>query len=96
MPAPRPAQHPAARQPATPPSAVGRSATAEPDTAAGAGTGSVPADSATVVVQDGDTLDGIAQAQQVAGGWPALHEANHDTIGDNPDLVLAGQTLRIP
>ncbi|MEW1908467.1 transglycosylase family protein [Kitasatospora sp. NPDC085895] len=76
VPAPRPAQQPAA----------------EPDTA----TGPAPADTATVVVQDGDTLDAIAQAQQVDGGWPALYQANHDTIGDDPDLILTGQTLRLP
>jgi nucleoid-associated protein YgaU len=48
------------------------------------------------VVQDGDTLDGIAQALKVPGGWPALYQANLDTIGDNPDLILTGQTLRLP
>ncbi|MFD0532362.1 LysM peptidoglycan-binding domain-containing protein [Kitasatospora arboriphila] len=48
------------------------------------------------MVQDGDTLDGIAQALQVPGGWPALYAANQDTIGDNPDLILAGQPLRLP
>ncbi|MEV7175361.1 transglycosylase family protein [Kitasatospora sp. NPDC093679] len=60
-----------------------RQPTAEPDTA-------------TVVVQDGDTLDAIAQAQQVDGGWPALYQANHDTIGDDPDLILPGLPLRLP
>ncbi|MFD0526195.1 LysM peptidoglycan-binding domain-containing protein [Kitasatospora arboriphila] len=48
------------------------------------------------MVQDGDTLDAIAQTQQVNGGWPALYQANHDTIGDDPDLILTGQTLRLP
>ncbi|WP_317634126.1 transglycosylase family protein [Kitasatospora sp. DSM 101779] len=93
VPAPRPAQRPAAQQPTT----------AEPDTTATA-TAAGPDDAidlapdaaGTVVVQDGDTLDGIAQAQQVAGGWPALYEANHDTIGDNLDLILVGQSLRLP
>ncbi|WP_317633977.1 transglycosylase family protein [Kitasatospora sp. DSM 101779] len=94
VPSPRPARHPAARQPAT--SAAGQSAAAEPDTAAEADTGSVPADSATVVVQDGDTLDGIARTLQLPGGWPALHSANLDVIGDDPDLILPGQTLRLP
>ncbi|WP_030270965.1 transglycosylase family protein [Streptomyces sp. NRRL B-24484] len=93
VPAPRPAQQPAARQPATAADRTDRSAVAaEPDIA----TTSDPAGSATVVVQDGDTLDAIAQAQQVDGGWPALYEANQDTIGDNPDLILAGQALRLP
>ncbi|WP_431675979.1 transglycosylase family protein [Kitasatospora sp. KL5] len=90
VPAPRPAQRPAAQQPT-----VDRpAATAEPDTVAAADFG--PAKDGAVVVQDGDTLDGIAQAQQVTGGWPALYQANLDTIGDNPDLILPGQALRLP
>ncbi|MCU7827296.1 transglycosylase family protein [Kitasatospora sp. DSM 101779] len=86
VPAPR-ASGPAPR-PAEPPTA------AEPDSAADTVPG--PADTATVVVQDGDTLDGIAQTLELTGGWPALYEANHDTIGDNPNLILVGQTLRLP
>ncbi|PBC75673.1 transglycosylase-like protein with SLT domain [Streptomyces sp. TLI_235] len=81
-PAPRPAPRPAAQQPAV----------AEPDTAPDPG----PADATALVVQDGDTLDGIAQALQVPGGWSALYQANLDTIGDNPDLILTGQTLQLP
>ncbi|MEW1914065.1 transglycosylase family protein [Kitasatospora sp. NPDC085895] len=98
-PPPRPAQQPAAGKPAGSPSAAGQStatagqnaAAAEPDTAADLG----PADDGAVVVQDGDTLDGIAQALQVPGGWPALYAANQATIGDDPDLILAGQVLRL-
>ncbi|WP_431676085.1 transglycosylase family protein [Kitasatospora sp. KL5] len=87
VPAPRPAtEHPAAPKP----TAGEATATTEPNTAPD------PADAATVVVQDGDTLDAIAQTLQVPGGWPALYAANQDTIGDNPDLILAGQTLRLP
>jgi hypothetical protein len=82
VPAPRPAQRSAAQQPAV----------AEPDTTPDPG----PADATALVVKDGDTLDGIAQALQVPGGWPALYQANLDTIGDNPDLILTGQTLRLP
>ncbi|GJF33852.1 transglycosylase [Kitasatospora sp. NE20-6] len=94
VPAPRPAQQPAAaRQPT-----AGQPAAAEPDTATdlGTDTGSGPADGGAIVIQDGDTLDGIARTLQLPGGWPALYQANHDTIGDNPDLILAGQTLRLP
>jgi nucleoid-associated protein YgaU len=90
VPAPRPAQRPAAKQPAA---SLPAAATAEPNTAAA---GTDPAADGTVVVQDGDTLDGIAQTLQVPGGWPALYAANQDTIGDNPDLILTGQTLRLP
>ncbi|PBC70134.1 LysM domain-containing protein [Streptomyces sp. TLI_235] len=93
VPAPRPAPRPAAEQPTAPPPAVDQSAAVvEPDPATDPG----PADNGTVVVQDGDTLDGIAQALQVSGGWPALHQANHGIIGDNPDLILTGQTLQLP
>ncbi|MEV8100452.1 transglycosylase family protein [Kitasatospora sp. NPDC085879] len=95
VPAPRPAQRPAAQQPtAAEEPAADHAAVAEPDTARA--TDPASADDGTVVVQDGDTLDGIAQAQQVAGGWPALYAANQDTIGDNPDLILVGQSLRLP
>ncbi|WP_344626184.1 LysM peptidoglycan-binding domain-containing protein, partial [Kitasatospora arboriphila] len=80
-----PAPRPATQQPA-----------AEPDTAADADTGPIPADSATVVVQDGNTLDGITRTLQLPGGWPALYAANQDVIGDNPDVILPGQTLRLP
>ncbi|MFD0528986.1 LysM peptidoglycan-binding domain-containing protein [Kitasatospora arboriphila] len=48
------------------------------------------------MVQDGDTLDAIAQTLQLPGGWPALYQANQDTVGDNPDLIFAGQVLRLP
>jgi hypothetical protein len=97
VPAPRPAQQPAVRKPAASQPPADQSAAAdEQDTATTTDTGPGPAEAATVVVQDGDTLDAIAQAQQVAGGWAALYEANHDTIGDNPDLILPGQALRLP
>ncbi|WP_052391460.1 transglycosylase family protein [Streptomyces sp. NRRL B-24484] len=93
IPAPRPAQHPAARQPtASQPAASQSAAVAEPDRV----DGTSPAEDGTIVVQDGDTLDGIAQTLQLPGGWPALYAANQDTIGDNPDLILIGQTLRLP
>ncbi|WP_052391089.1 transglycosylase family protein [Streptomyces sp. NRRL B-24484] len=97
VPAPRPAQQHAAQQHAARQPAVTEpeaAAATESDAAAAADPG--PADTATVVVQDGDTLDAIAVAQQVSGGWPALYEANRDPVGDDPDLILAGQTLRLP
>ncbi|WP_405015248.1 LysM peptidoglycan-binding domain-containing protein [Kitasatospora sp. NBC_01539] len=105
MPAPRPAQQPATRKPAASQSATGQSAaTDEPDPTISTRPGPGPAKDGTILVQDGDTLGGIAQAQQVVGGWPAgplarwpaLYEANHGAIGDNPDLILPAQTLRLP
>ncbi|MEU6239210.1 transglycosylase family protein [Kitasatospora sp. NPDC047058] len=63
------------------------------DTATVGSTGTPTTD---VTVEDGDTLDTIARTLQLPGGWPALYQANHHTIGDDPDLILPGQTLRIP
>ena len=45
-------------------------------------------------VKSGDTLSKIGQQHGVA--WRDIHEANKDVIGDNPDLIKPGQTLRIP
>ena len=57
-----------------------------------------------VVVHRGDTLWSIAAAHlgpdaedaEVARAWPRWFEANRDVIGDDPDLVLPGQVLRVP
>lgn len=36
-------------------------------------------------------------ARPAGGGRPAaLSRADHGAIGDNPDLILAGQTLHLP
>jgi nucleoid-associated protein YgaU len=32
----------------------------------------------------------------VAHFWPRIYEANHQVIGDDPDLILVGQVLTIP
>jgi nucleoid-associated protein YgaU len=49
------------------------------------------------VVRPGDTLRGIAQDQYGdAGQWPKIYQANRDQIGDDPDALVAGQTLQIP
>lgn len=44
-------------------------------------------------VQPGDNLSDIAAEQDVPGGWPALYEANEETVGADPDLILPGQSL---
>ncbi|MFJ3305088.1 transglycosylase family protein [Streptomyces sp. NPDC086549] len=44
-------------------------------------------------VVHGDTLSGIAEDQQVQGGWHGLYAANRTTIGSDPDLILPGQRL---
>lgn len=59
---------------------------------------------ARVVVRRGDTLWGIvahslgpaATAEQVARTWPAWYAANRQVIGDDPDLILPGTSLRSP
>ncbi len=49
----------------------------------------------TYRVRSGDTLSRIAAAQDVSGGWPALHRANDDRIS-NPNVIRVGQVLRLP
>ncbi|MFJ9032692.1 transglycosylase family protein [Streptomyces sp. NPDC102274] len=44
-------------------------------------------------VRAGDCLWLIADEREVPGGWTALYEANKDTVGADPDLILPGQTL---
>ena len=44
-------------------------------------------------VRPGDNLWDIADQQKVSGGWHALYEANQETVGADPDLILPGQSL---
>ncbi|MEE1926729.1 LysM peptidoglycan-binding domain-containing protein [Streptomyces sp. TRM 70351] len=48
---------------------------------------------ASHTVASGETLHGIAAAHGVEGGWEALHEANREVIGADPDLIRPGQEL---
>ena len=50
--------------------------------------------SSTYTVHAGDTLSGIAEAHQIAGGWQALAELNRSSIAD-PNLIYPGQTIRL-
>lgn len=58
----------------------------------------------TVTVHRGDTLWGIAAAHlgphaseaEIAREWPRWYAANRAVIGDDPDLILAGQVLVVP
>ncbi|GGQ13569.1 transglycosylase family protein [Streptomyces mutabilis] len=43
----------------------------------------------------GDTLSGIADAQQVRGGWHGLYATNRSEIGADPDLIMPGQRLSL-
>lgn len=46
-------------------------------------------------VAEGDTLSGIAAAQQVPGGWQAIYDANRATLTD-PDVIPVGSHLNLP
>lgn len=46
-------------------------------------------------VVSGDTLSGIADTEEVKGGWRGLYAANRTTIGSDPDLILPGQRLSL-
>ena len=54
----------------------------------------------TYVVRPGDSLSSIALAHPGAGSlderWRAIWRANRDVVGDDPDLILPGQALRLP
>ncbi|MCK8433073.1 peptidoglycan DD-metalloendopeptidase family protein [Streptomyces sp. D2-8] len=43
----------------------------------------------------GDTLSGIADDQDVRGGWRGLYAANRSAIGSDPDLIVPGQRLAL-
>ncbi|SNS80009.1 transglycosylase family protein [Actinacidiphila glaucinigra] len=53
-----------------------------------------PGGSYTVV--SGDTLSGIADEQDVHGGWQRLYAVNRPVVGADPDLILPGQELSVP
>ncbi|WP_374457883.1 LysM peptidoglycan-binding domain-containing protein [Nocardioides sp.] len=53
------------------------------------------------VVRPGDSLWSIARAHPASASdvderWRAIWRANHDVIGDDPDLILPGQALHLP
>ena len=62
----------------------------------------------TYVVRTGDSLwriaertladrgNGMVTSADVAQFWPVIYEANRTLIGDDPNLILPGQTLEIP
>ncbi|WP_395360956.1 transglycosylase family protein [Streptomyces sp. YH02] len=49
--------------------------------------------SGSYLVQPGDNLSDIAQENELPGGWAALYDANRQTVGLDPDLILPGQAL---
>jgi nucleoid-associated protein YgaU len=57
-----------------------------------------------VTVRAGDSLWSLSAAQlgpfasdvDIATAWPRLYQANRQVIGENPDVLLPGQVLRLP
>jgi nucleoid-associated protein YgaU len=51
----------------------------------------------THVVGEGETLATIAEKYYEDGAqWRKIYDANKDVIGDNPDSIKIGQSLKIP
>ncbi|MBA0049412.1 hypothetical protein E0L36_00315 [Streptomyces sp. AJS327] len=46
-------------------------------------------------VTSGESLTAIAEERGVTGGWHELYERNKETVGEDPDLILPGQSLRL-
>ncbi|MEV6738590.1 transglycosylase family protein [Streptomyces sp. NPDC051104] len=46
-------------------------------------------------VRPGDNLSSIADSLDLGGGWTALYEANKQTVGADPNLILPGQSLAL-
>ncbi|GAB2597984.1 resuscitation-promoting factor protein RpfC [Streptomyces capparidis] len=49
---------------------------------------------AEYTVEKGDNLTAIAEDQGL-GNWQELYDANKDTVGEDPDLILPGQELKL-
>lgn len=47
------------------------------------------------VVRTGDNLCTIADALDLEGGWSELYDANKQTVGADPNLILPGQSLAV-
>ncbi|MFF2183658.1 transglycosylase family protein [Streptomyces sp. NPDC058155] len=54
---------------------------------------SVPTEREGYTVAGGDSLSGIAAAEELRGGWQRLYEENRKVIGSDPDLIFPGQKL---
>ncbi|WP_308312077.1 transglycosylase family protein [Streptomyces albipurpureus] len=55
--------------------------------------GGADASPGSYTVRPGDNLWAIAEKSELPGGWPALYEANKETVGGDPDLIHPGQSL---
>ncbi|MEU6620778.1 transglycosylase family protein [Streptomyces litmocidini] len=68
-------------------------ATPATDEAKDSGTTDSQNTSGEYTVRPGDSLSGIAQENELPGGWTALYDANRQTVGTDPNLILPGQSL---
>lgn len=75
-----------------------------PDRAVGTAARTAPSVARVHTVRPGESLWSVtatalgprATAADVAAGWRRLHAVNRDRVGDDPDLLLPGTTLRLP
>jgi nucleoid-associated protein YgaU len=86
---------PAAKVPAAGVRATPKAAAPKAANKARAHAAAVALSGKTYTVQSGETLSGIAGKLNISGGWQLLADANTATVLD-PDLVFAGQVLRLP
>ncbi|WP_328535578.1 transglycosylase family protein [Streptomyces sp. NBC_00344] len=52
-----------------------------------------PSRTGVYIVVSGDSLSGIAESEEVTGGWHRLYADNRDVLGSDPDLIFPGQRL---
>ena len=43
-----------------------------------------------------DTLPASATTADIDRRWRQIHRSNHDVVGEDPDLIVPGQSLRLP
>ncbi|MCF2527589.1 transglycosylase family protein [Yinghuangia soli] len=76
-------------------SGAAKSAAGTSESAASEGTKSQEKNTGSYTVVLGDTLEKIADAQHVSGGWEQFYQSNRDVVGGNPDLIYVGQKLAL-
>lgn len=72
---------------------AGKQATPKPRSQQASSPTTVPTQREGYTVARGDSLSGIAYAEQVAGGWQRLYAQNRTIVGNDPDLIHPGQKL---
>lgn len=61
--------------------------------------GAMPKIKAEHTVEEGETLSDLAlkyYGSAVKEKWMVIYEANKAVIGDNPNIIVPGQVLKIP